>query len=77
MGCVLPLDDELLEDEELVPPLDEEELLEDELPEDEPLELEELLLDEELDPLLIEPAETVRVTRSSFAPVSRLTILKL
>jgi hypothetical protein len=66
-------EDELLELEELEELLldeEEEELLEDELLDDE-LELEELELP------LIEPAEDVRVTRSSLAPSSRLTILKV
>src|SRR5688572_5252655 len=77
--AVIPLEvDEELELEELL--LDEElELLE--LEELEELLLEELLLDEdelelELDEELplIEPAETVKVTRSSLEPSSRLEI---
>ena len=68
----LLLDDELellLEDELLeVMPLEELELLLD----DELLELDELEVVEELP--LIEPAEAVRVTRSSRAPSSRRTI---
>jgi hypothetical protein len=60
----LLLEDELLDDEEDEVPL-EEELLDDEL---------ELVV--ELEPL-IEPAEAVRVTRSSLEPSSRLTILRV
>jgi hypothetical protein len=66
----LLLDEELLEDEELELEellLDEEELLEDELLD------EELELVVELLPL-IEPAEAVKVTRSSLAPSSRRRI---
>src|SRR5688572_27815554 len=62
--------DELLELEELELLLDEEELLPEELLLED--ELLELVVLEELP--LIEPAEAVRVTRSSFAPSSRLTI---
>jgi hypothetical protein len=60
-----------------------EELVELLLEEVVPLELELLVLDEELELVvvlelpLIEPAETVRVTRSSLAPSSRLTILRV
>jgi hypothetical protein len=73
----------VLEDELLDVELEELELLLEEL-EDELLEVEELLLDdelvdedeellelEELELPLIEPAEAVRVTRSSLAPSSR------
>ena len=77
------LDELLLEDEELEELLLDE-LLEDELDEElllEDEELEELLLDDELELLdelelepLIDPAEAVRVTRSSLAPSSLLTI---
>jgi hypothetical protein len=78
------LEDELLELDEELELLDDELLLE-----DEELELEELLLDElelleddellELDEpeALIEPAEAVRVTLSSRAPSSRLTIRRV
>jgi hypothetical protein len=77
---VLELDElELLEDEELLLDEELEELLDEEELELE--ELEELLLDDEEELLeevellpLIEPAEAVRVTRSSLAPSSRLTI---
>ena len=66
--------EELLEDEELLDEDDELLLDELELDEDELL-LEELLLEDELElEPLIEPAETVRVTLSSLAPSSRLTI---
>jgi hypothetical protein len=69
-------EDELLEDEELELEellLDEDELLEELL--EELLDEDELLLDElELLEPPIEPAETVRVTLSSRAPSSRLTI---
>jgi hypothetical protein len=62
------LEDELL-DEELEPLLEElEELLLDD-------ELE--LLDEELEPPLIVPPEAVSVTRSSLAPSSLRSILKV
>jgi hypothetical protein len=68
------LEELLLEDEEL----DEELLLEEELDE---LELEDEELDDELLELevapLIVPAEAVSVTRSSLAPSSRRTILKV
>ena len=78
---LLELDeDELLLEDELLE-LDEDEELE--LLEDDELELDELLLDEdeelelleelEVEPL-IEPADAVRVTRSSLAPSSRRTI---
>ena len=86
---LLELEELLLElDELLLEELDEDELeLEELLLDDELLELddEELLLDDEellledeleLEPL-IEPAETVRVTRSSRAPSSRRTIRKV
>jgi hypothetical protein len=75
---------ELLELEELDELLEEllleEELLDEEL--DAPELEEELLLDEELElvvelePLIV-PAEAVRVTRSSLAPSSRLTIRRV
>jgi hypothetical protein len=89
-GPPVPLEDELelLEDEDVEPLLDEELLLDEleeldeellELDEDELLEDDELLLElEELEvPPSIVPAEAVNVTRSSLAPSSRLTILKV
>jgi hypothetical protein len=69
---LLDEDELLLDDElELLEELDEDELLEELLLEDELLEL-----DEELEPEepLIEPADAVKVTRSSLAPSSRRTI---
>jgi hypothetical protein len=82
MGVQLPPPELLLDDELLD---DELELLDEELEELELLEeLLEELLDEELELLLdepelplIEPVEAVSVTRSSLAPSSRLTILKV
>jgi hypothetical protein len=70
---------ELLEAPELLLEEELEELLDDELE----APLEELLLDDELElvvelelPLIV-PAEAVRVTRSSLAPSSRLTIRRV
>jgi hypothetical protein len=80
----VPEELELLLDEELEELLELELLLEDELElleldEDELLEDDELLLElEELEvPPSIVPVEAVNVTRSSLAPSSRLTILKV
>ena len=72
----LELDELLLDDEELELLEDEELLLDEELLE--LLDDEELLLEDELElEPLIEPAEAVRVARSSLAPSSRLTIRRV